>query len=323
MKSVITPVSAGILLFVAMTSAPASAAPPSQSWLIAEKIVEALFLDTFNLPKALSELNKTLKYGRWTKNDPASEFAPLAPGFEQLDGRPENQLAFVNQVPDFQNINPLTIGYCWGHATVTRAFNHFAVFSGTGGNKDLETTAGRRRVEKLIDSVLAFKRTEISGFRNLYEFSSNPAVEDYLKKAVVRTWTNLAVSYRAVRAYVGNLRQQTPTQLAEFVDRVESRLGAYQKSKIYFVRKSAPASGHILLANRVEIGTGGRRILCLIDNDLRPDENSRCQSRFEFENDGSLSYIRVGSDPTEDSVRYIGFVPEEKSEIVSMTQALK
>jgi len=308
------------LCSLALATPALAADVPSQNDLIFEKILHRLFIEGFPFRQAIQELQKSMRFDRWMKEGKGS-FGSLAQGSARLDGGLENQLAFVNREEDFSTIARMTIGYCWGHATVTRKFAHFATFSGTGGEALLRTERGRALVQSWIDSVLANRPTRIEGFPNLYEFSRHPQVEDLLKHSVVKVWTDLAVSFRAIRAYATNLGRMRGPAFESFYKRVADRLSQNQKPKLYLVRQANPTGAHILLVNRIETGPHGQKVMCLLDNVVEPIENATCQARFELESDGTLTYFKPHQEPA--VIRTAGFVPEEKSEVISITDSLK
>jgi hypothetical protein len=298
---------------------------PSQNDLIFERIFERLFVEGFPVRESRRERARARLHDEWmqrVRSGDTAAFSVLERGFSRLDGSIEHQLAFFNTPADFEEVARMTIGYCWGHATVTRAFAQFADFAPDDDRASSEAAPAAldpARIQSWIDSVLANRLTRIPGFRDLREFSSHPAVAKPLKEAVVRVWTDLAVSYRAIRAYVGNLKKMDGRDFERFLDRTAQRLDAFQKPKIYLVTESRPYSAHILLANRIELSDRGNRKLCLIDNSSRPAENARCGAFFELLPDGTLEY-QGGFERKTTGLRFVEFVPEEKSEIVQAVQ---
>ena len=132
---------------------------------------------------------------------------------------PENNLSFNNNSKALYNNKEPSDGYCWGLSLVTQKFGKLAKFlpnSPKPFNTEGEERKRSAHYKEIIKNLINNKPVDISGFKNLAEFSADPEILDVLFKISKDEWAQNAMSMQGLRI-VASSRPQSPKQTRKFL----------------------------------------------------------------------------------------------------------
>lgn len=212
----------------------------------------------------------------------------------------ENSLAFRNDYSMPTNY-PMTQGYCWGHASVTSKFNRLGFFkpSASSPRKDFNSRDPKKRAEaikfyqKIIDDIVDNKATDIPGYKNLEELSSDPALETYIGDKVADSWGERAMSFQGMSTAVGSSAMNREKN-ASFFEQVKRKIDNHQQPQVVFTKKGSVGMTHAVLVSHYKRTPSGQLVLCIRDNNERPISNYNCANTMYIGNDGEIRYRSWG-----------------------------
>ena len=250
-------------------------------------------------------------------------FRRFAESTKSLSGV-ENGLSFRNgSIP---SKHTETNGYCWGHAKVTSQFNRLAFFKpDLAPPHDLNSTdeAEQNRAfefyKDLIDKVNKNQATDIPGFRNLNELSSNPAFESYLGDKVAKTWANEAMSWQGLGA-ITNARKQSQSKYQEVINQVKERIDLNMQPTIVFNPRGEGMYSHAVLVSHYETRPDGSVKLCIRDNNYPESNAQSCRDQMWLHPERGLVYDQGGG--LED-VGNITIAHNENADALSQSSSLR
>lgn len=242
---------------------------------------------------------------------------------KMLADRGENLLSFLNEKTDFANHIQRTVGYCWGHTTVTRTFNYLAYFD---ADEQIEKAPSRDNLKKWesfyrkkIRKIMNMKAQIIPGFKNLREFSADPKIQDMLKDKVVWGWADKTLRLRSLKVFTsGQKGLMNKEEVLSFVEQLESKLNVNHTPKIFFTNLKKPGFIHIVSANDV-VRSENEIKICILDNHQYEEELKDCGVSVTYNlTEGSL-YYHGWDNPErelEGWVGQLGFTPEDEVELL-------
>ena len=225
----------------------------------------------------------------------------------------ENLLSFLNEKKDFADHIQRTVGYCWGHSSVTRNFNYLAHF-----DPSLEKVKPKA-YRKIIRKIMRGKAQVIPGFASLREFSADPEIMVYLKDQVVWKWLDKSLRVRSIGVSTqGQKGLMTKDEVMNFVDDVKEKLSVNHAPKVFLTNLKKPGFIHVVsIYNLVEEEEQIK--LCILDNHQYEDELKNCGVYVSVKKDGSENYYEGLNNPAREIEGYVGqfgFTPEDDLEIV-------
>lgn len=206
----------------------------------------------------------------------------------------QDLLAFWNEDPDYADVAPRVMGYCWAHATLDRQFTMLAFFDPE--NKQAQEVPNRETdpsawisfyIDKTKD-ILSGNATVIPYFADLRSFSAEPEIQLMLKKIVPDLWAELAASGPGAAQFVktafkGVMRWKDQKAI---ISNLRDRLELGQLPKIVFSKKGSLSYIHVVNVFDIRESTiPGNIAICLMDN-KKPLPNttmSGCDMRLEIE----------------------------------------
>lgn len=225
----------------------------------------------------------------------------------------EHLLSFLNEKSDFANHIQRTVGYCWGHSSITRNFNYLAYFDPSA--EKLET----KKYRKIIKKIAGGRAAVIPGFPNLREFSADPEIQVLLKDRVVSKWVSnslrLSSAYVSFRGFKGLMK---PNKLNKFLDEVRFRLSVNHVPKIFFTNLKKPGFIHIVSVYDI-VEEENQYKLCILDNHEYEDDLRNCGVFVSIKKDGSENFYAGWETPEKNREGYVGqfgFTPEDRSEMM-------
>lgn len=306
-------------------------------------IVGGSLLNIFRIPEELFWLIKhPLKLAEYEKSVGKTKKALLASGdasdvfltceerchddFRILQARKsmmipdsgKNLLSFLNEKSDFKDHIQRTVGYCWGHTSVTRNFNYLAYFD-PSSNK-----ISPREYRKIIRRIMKGKAQIIPGFENLREFSADPEIKKYLKDQVVWNWLNSSLRIRSANVPVTGFKGlMSWDRTQEFLIKVQKRLDVNHAPKVFFTNLKKPGFIHVVSVYEVREENSEYK-LCILDNHEYEEDLKDCGVHISLKKDGSEYYYEGWDDPARDLEGYVGqfgFTPEDKHEMLQFRKA--
>lgn len=225
----------------------------------------------------------------------------------------EHLLSFLNEKKDFADHIQRTVGYCWGHSSVTRNFNYLAHFDPS--LKKLEA----KKYKKIIRRIMRGKAEIIPGYANLREFSAEPEIMLALKDQVVWKWLEKSMRVRSIGTSLKGMRGLMPRdELFSFIEQLKEKLSVNHAPKIFFSNLKKP--GFIHIVNVYDVVEEESQIkLCILDNHQYEDELKNCGVYVSVKKDGSENYYEGWNTPAreiEGHVGQFGFTPEDDIEIL-------
>lgn len=184
----------------------------------------------------------------------------------------------------FTNFGFRGIGRCRGHAIITQQLSQLIHFDYS--TKCLGGSCVDDALEK-IKMALNFKAVTIKGFESLYELSSKPRIETYLKMRI----RSISHKYSARGIEVDE----------RYSDRREINLFYYVKDQVvlghrpYIAIKGINIGHHALLAYEHSQNHYGE-VLCVKDSNYIPINGLECKS-FLFIKDEAIYYKRADLEP--------------------------
>ena len=216
-------------------------------------------------------------------------------GKEQSTAK-NNSLAFSNSDDDFYNNVTDYAGFCWGHALVTQRFNQLATFTGSGNGEDPFKNKSSDEKEKLlnfyqgiIDKIHNDEPVDIPGFKNLEEFSANPATKVLLEKDVGNSWMQDATTNQG-RSMSMNSTSESKEYYDNLFDDIDFRTKHNQSPLIVLNNSENSQEVHAVLVSNTGSDFQGR-FLCIRDsNEFPPKESNSCTNKLRLLPDGHLNY---------------------------------
>ncbi|CAN0283456.1 unnamed protein product, partial [Chrysoparadoxa australica] len=162
-------------------------------------------------------------------------------GHTQSLSTKENSLAFRNEASAFADTNEMTNGYCWGHASMTSKFNRLADWDlqNTGMLRALRSSNRRSRAiaisfyRDLIKDISNNKVRTIPGFRNLFEFSSNPTIQRLIASQVADEWGENAMTWSGLFTSLGS-GKMSASRSNTVLSRILGKIAINQQPQIVF-----------------------------------------------------------------------------------------
>ena len=319
------------LILLSLLSLPlAHAQKYNQSYVI----VGGIFLNLFKLPEDLiaavtssSNREDYLEQLRTTKNHFKSKLKMSDLSCEEKcfddfrilsDARNrmvpdsgKNLLSFLNEKKDFADHIQRTVGYCWGHTSVTRNFNYLAHFR--------PAAPKLASYKSVIQSIMQNKAAIIPGYANLREFSANPEIKKLLKDQVVWEWLEKSMRVSAIgtstKGFKGLMEKE---KLWSFLYEVREKLSVNHAPKIFFSNLKRPAFIHVVSVYKIIVGNKDVK-LCILDNHQYEDQLKNCGVYVSVKLDGSENYYKGWDNPERQVEGYVGqfgFTPEDDIEIM-------
>jgi hypothetical protein len=185
----------------------------------------------------------------------------------------------------FANFGYLGIGRCRGHAILTQKLIMLASFNEYGGC-DLSDVSCLDIHKEKIEKLKKFKKVEINGFKNLYDFSSHPRIQPILRGIVAGTSNR----YKAPKPFI-KLKTFGSKNLTHYYEaKRRVRLGQMP----YVGVLGALTGAHGLLAYK-ESSMGSQTILCAKDPNYATGSSEVCDNYF-YEQDGDIFYKQIEKD---------------------------
>jgi hypothetical protein len=217
--------------------------------------------------------------------------------------KPDNNLSFLNEPEMFKNV-PMVGGYCSGMVALTQRFNRLAFFkpdmaSPTNGPDSIEF------YKKLIHKIAQNEPVEIPGFKNLYEFSSRPEIQELIADEVAGLWAQLNFDPRYHQEIADNFKaRKNSEEMKEIIKNIKDRIDNNQGPIINIVGDDGQY--HAVLVNHYEQDPQGKIKLCVKDPNLFA--NSSCLYHLKFNQKGELKYnmwdkkiVNIDIDHSEDN----------------------
>ena len=348
-----------VVLNLTAVARPAAAAPVNQDWILMKGLLIRLLMlpvDPFTafarneVGKRYEEFEKrsveathtgdcelwsdqSLKpeAGRCSCEQVCPEsFDILAKFRPRMEPKNENLLHFLNDEEDFDEIHPRTLGYCWAQTTVLRDFGYLAVFDAENRfgaeipNREKQPKAWLKYYRGLIRQILSHEATVIPGFKNLWDFSSDEAINRELRSQTVKTWRKTAVRLESLPLLMRSINQNEmrPEEIRAFLVQVRHALSLNQTPKIWFTHEEDWKSIHVVPVYEVRETSEGTRV-CFVDNHGYEEVHTDCGRSVLIRPDGSLYY--KDWDFFKDryrTIRVMGFTPEDRYENVRYVEQL-
>lgn len=208
-----------------------------------------------------------------------------------------NTLAFTNTNNKFSD--GLTYkGYCWGISLVTQRFNRMATFAPESNKKFQEPGQENARINEYKNIIARLNNNEavtIPGFKNLFEFSSDPEVKSLIEDSVKEQWSQSAMTTQGL-ASVSDTTTPPASEMNKLFDDVEFKLKNNLSPALVYNPKDARTESHVLLASGSGVNPETKeRYLCLRDNNFRALNSMDCNIKMILKKDGSV--VRQFGDP--------------------------
>ncbi len=196
------------------------------------------------------------------------------PDNKSFDSSDDNCLAFRNNpYEDAYSDNPMTAGYCWGHASMTSKFNRLGFFR---PNQEVPCVSdktceeGDERwlsyYEKIIYDIKHNIPREIPAFPNLKDFSSSyPSLELALGNAVANEWGEKSMTRQGVGQVLRGGKPMSSKKVDKLFERVQTNERFKLNTQLLFSPKNKGMSAHVVLATKAYI-ENGIRIICIRDS---------------------------------------------------------
>jgi hypothetical protein len=259
-------------------------------------------------------------------------FAVLEDAYQKMQpDTGEHILSFLNEKKDFAGFHQRTLGYCWGHTTMTRNFNYLAYFDPAEEyetapirSKDRKSQRKWRRFyKKKIKKIMRGKAVVIPGFANVREFSTDPEILKIMKLKTVTSWWKNAVRVSAVPVFLTNFKKpMNVSEITAMIGELKERLEMNITPKIYMANLKKPMFMHIISVYDIVEDEDGTTRVCILDNHQYEEELRGCQTYLRVYPDGKLFYPgwEEPERELEGHVRRFGFTPEDNREMVKFTR---
>lgn len=204
-------------------------------------------------------------------------------------------LSFTNDKGVFVDSYSRTIGYCWGHTTVTRNFNYLAYYD---PNNDLKQkvpsrnnhTAWLNFYKQKIRKIMTYQAQVIPYFSNLFELSSDPDLKVFFKQKVIESWYKQTLSFKNLGHGLSILkRKMSLSAVGAMLDKVERYLAVGIAPKL-IVYSQKPGYIHVVSTFKIQ-REGDRVKVCLLDNHQFSDGLNRCQASLEITKKGQTGEV--------------------------------
>ena len=211
-----------------------------------------------------------------------------------LNDDAENSLTITNNDAEFYRQYSDYSGFCWGHAIVTQRFNRLAKFEPDLPLPFASEEYDSARIngyKNIIEKINNNEPVDIPGFKNLYEFSSDPEVKALLRESVKDNWAANAMSTQGL-SMISSGTPQGGDYYNNLFNDLEFRLKHNQTPLIIFNDKNQSTFSHAVLVSGQGTDSNGQRYLCIRDNNYVPDSNTFCKSKMILSENGTISYDR-------------------------------
>lgn len=213
-------------------------------------------------------------------------FCPNHLGIIQLNRknfypRKENTLSFANSKYDFDKYMKYELGFCWGHAYVTKALrtlaffdsNHDEVKDGVKGSLQWKRLI-QEKIKNLVRNLEPQYFPFLANLRELSEF-----FEEELKNEVIWAWGENAPSFYNLYKTHQNEKTYTKKELEDFIFAFKTRLVMGEIPLLNFNLWGKEKWSHVVLAYGFE-KKGDDFIIYLDDNkfvleESEPNQRSR------------------------------------------------
>lgn len=206
---------------------------------------------------------------------------------------PENSLSFNNGDSAFYEQDSNYSGYCWGHALVTQRFNRLATFNSKQPKKftaEDEDSQRLREYKYIIAKLDNNEPVEISGFKNLKEFSSQPEVKDLLMESVKKNWAQNAMSIQGLSMVTGS-NQEDEAYYTKLFDDMEERIKNHQAPVMVFNGVGEATGAHTVLVKNYGVDPKtSERFICIMENKQDADKSNGCQRKMTLTKNGKVEY---------------------------------
>lgn len=206
------------------------------------------------------------------------------------DDSKENSLSFTNGDSDFYTKYKDYTGFCWGHAVITQRFNRLAKFipeqDRIGANDPL---IRRRELTGIISRLNNNEPVDIHGYKNLFEFSSDPEVKELLEETVKKNWARNAMSTQGLHI-VASGEPNPVEETKKLFEDIDFRIKHNQMPAVVFNDKDSSSYAHTVLVSGTGTDPDGKRYLCIRDNNYAPEKSYHCQNKMVLNEDGTLKY---------------------------------
>jgi hypothetical protein len=257
----------------------------------------------------------------------AADLSILKEGYERM--MPENGgdylMDFLNEKSDFAGYHQRTLGYCWGHTSMTRNFNYLAHWDLEDANQQNPPSKEnlkqwKRFYQKKIRSIMNGKAQIIPGYANLREFTADIDIQTLTKHSVVRSWGKTAISLKGIPVFFKNFtRAMKNAEIDAMIETLQSRLDANYTPKIFMANLKNPMFMHIISVIDIVKEDNGNRKVCILDNHEYEEDLKDCGRFLEIYPDGRMFYTGW-DDPSrnlEGWVRRFGLTPEDNIEMLN------
>ncbi|MFT6603998.1 MAG: hypothetical protein ACJARO_001512, partial [Bacteriovoracaceae bacterium] len=227
------------------------------------------------------------------------------PDNKSFDASEDNCLAFRNDpYADAYSDNPMTAGYCWGHASMTSKFNRLGFFRPNQEVpcvKEKTCEEGDERwlgyFEKVIYDIKHNIPREIPSFSNLREFSSSyPSLELALGNAVANEWGEKSMTRQGVGQILRGGKSMSSKKIDKLFERVSTNERFKLNTQLLFSPKDNGLAAHVVLATKAYV-ENGVRIICIRDSNAHasmsfhmPDGKCAPQNQMRIGADDVVTY---------------------------------
>jgi len=226
---------------------------------------------------------------------------------------PENGdflLGFLNKKHDFIQHTPSKLGYCWGHATVTRNVGYLAQFDPEQKIELAPSEDNKRKFRifyrKKIRKMMLGQVQVIPGFTNTREFSSHPLLINMFKSFVVNQWANRALRFGSIKfLFKGKKKVMSPEKVKKLVQEIQEKLSINHAPLLLFSPLGKPSASHVTVVYDLRIENDQIKI-CISDNNFYENEIRDCKTNLLITNNYSDIFYAPWKDKARDRFGKIG-----------------
>jgi len=207
-----------------------------------------------------------------------------------MDDSTENSLSFTNSDSEFYSKYSDYTGFCWGHAVITQRFNRLAKFKPDeprlGANDPI---IRQRELKGIISKINNNEPVDISGYKNLKDFSTDPEVKELLEETVKKNWARNAMSTQGLHI-VASGEPNPVDETKKLFDDLDFRVKHNQMPAVVVNDINESSYAHTVLVSGTGTTDDGKRYLCIRDNNYSPERSYNCKNKMFLNADGSLNY---------------------------------
>ena len=156
--------------------------------------------------------------------------------------QPEWSFSFYNNDRSFGDILKMEFGLCSGMTSTLRRLNMLANFEATPGESVPDKKSQKKQWIKYytskIDRIVNYRMTTIDGFNNLYEFTSDPDIQKYIRLEVLEKWkeNNVNIIQGGIDGFMSVRQEMDTKDLIELNTELSQRL-QYGYNPIVYLSK--------------------------------------------------------------------------------------